>query len=149
MIAAQGATVSDEDLETFVIVKQWPAKCFEFAHFDDTELAAALRRINPTCGGLNQRALVARIAEIRDRGLDTNKVWDHNWSPQPSKVALAEELWPTLKTKIDDARWSETKPIPEVANVVHEAYLLAQRSNIGTFVIPAADSTTTQDTPPA
>jgi hypothetical protein len=140
VIAAQGATVSDEDLETFLIVKQWPGKCFEFAHFDDTELAAALRRINPTCGGLNQAALVARIAEIRERGLDIKKVWDQTWTPQPSKIAIAEAIWPTLRTKIDDARWSESKPIPEVANVVHEAYLLAQQSRIGTFVIRAADA---------
>jgi hypothetical protein len=104
VIAAQGATVSDDDLQTFVIVKQWPGKCFEFAHFDDTELAAALRRINPTCGGLRQSALVARIAEIRERGLDIKKVWDHTCIPQPSKVALADALWPTLRTKIDDAR---------------------------------------------
>jgi hypothetical protein len=149
VIAAQGATVSDEDLETFVIVKQWPGKCFEFAHFDDTELAAALRRINPTCGGLSQSALVERIAETRGRGLDVKKVWDQNWTPQPSKIALAEALWPTLKTKIDDARWSESKPIPEVANVVHEAYLLAQQSRIGTFVIRAADPGPPADAPPA
>ncbi len=140
VIAAQGATVSDDDLESFVVVKQWPGKCFEFAHFDDAELAAGLRRINPTCGGLTEAALVARIAEIRERGLDIKKVWDRTWSPQPSKVALAEALWPTLKARIDDARWSETKPIPEVADVVHEAYQLAQRSRIGTFVIRAGDA---------
>jgi hypothetical protein len=149
VIAAQGATVSDEDLETFVIVKQWPGKCFEFAHFDDTELAAALRRIHPTCGGLSQAALVARIAAIRGRGLDIKKVWDQNWTPHPSKINLAEMLWPTLKAKIDDARWSETKPIPGVAEVVHEAYLLAQRSRIGTFVIRAADSAAGDDGPRA
>lgn len=77
---------------------------------------------------------------IRARGLDIKKVWDQNWSPQPSKVALAEALWPTLKARIEDARWSETKPIPEVAEVVHETYLLAQRSRIGTFGIRAADA---------
>jgi hypothetical protein len=132
-----------------VIVRQWPGKCFEFAHFDDTELAAALRRINATCGGLNQAELMERIGEIRGRGLDIKKVWNQNWTPQPSKVVLAEALWPTLKTKIDDARWSESKPIPKVAEVVHEAYLLAQRSGIGTFVIRAADRALTADAPRA
>jgi hypothetical protein len=147
VIAAQGAKVSDEDLETFVIVKQWSARCFEFAHFDDTDLADALRRINPSCGGLSQTELIARIAMIRARDLDIKKVWDQNWAPQPSKVALAEALWPTLKAKIDDARWSEIKPIPAVAEVVHEAYLLAQRSRIGTFVIRSADPEPTKDAP--
>lgn len=149
VITAQGASVSDEDLDTFVIVKQWPAKCFEFAHFDDNELAEALQRIHPTCGGLNQAELTARIATIRARGLDIKKVWNQNWTPQPSKIALAEALWPTLKVKIDDARWSETQSIPKVAEVVREAYLLAQQSRIGTFVIRAADLTPPRDVPPA
>jgi hypothetical protein len=149
VIAAQGAAVDDEDLETFVIVKQWPGKCFEFAHFDDAELADALRRIHPTCGELNQDALVSRIATIRARGLDIKNVWDQNWTPKPSKVTLADALWPTLRAKIDDARWNATVPIPKVAEVVHEAYLLAQRSRIGTFVIRAADTTLNEDVAPA
>lgn len=139
VIAAQGAEVSDEDLEELVIVKQWPAKCFEFGHFEDTELADALRRIHPTCGGLDQTELIARVTAVRARGLDIKKVWDENWSPKPAKPALAEALWPILKAKIDDARWSECKPVPVVADVVHEAYLVAQKSRIGTFVIRAAD----------
>lgn len=145
VIAAQGATVSNEDLETFVVVKQWAAKCFEFAHFDDLELADGLRRIHPTCGGLDRVALIARIASTRARGLDIKKVWDQTWAPQPSKIALADALWPTLKAKIDDARRSETKPMPHVAEVVHDAYLLAQQSTYGTFVIRAAETGSAND----
>lgn len=145
VIEAQGATVSDEDLGEFVIVKQWTARCFEFGHFDDAELAEALLAIHPTCGGLDRTELITRIADIRARGLDIKKVWDHKWSPQPAKPALAEALWPTLRAKIDDARGSGTKPIPVVAEFVHEAYMLALQSRIGTFVIRSAGSAPTKD----
>ncbi len=128
-----------------MIVKQWPARCFEFGHFDDDELADALQAIHPTGGGLTRKELVARIAKTRAQGFDIKKVWDDSWSPKPTKPALAEALWPTLKAKIDDARWSESKPIPVVAEVVHEAYNLAQDSRIGTFVIQADDPGTADD----
>ncbi len=148
VISAQGATVSSEVLEAFVNVKQWPARCFEFAHFDDVELAEALRRIHPTCGGLDEPSLIAHIARIRARGLDIKKVWDQTWTPQPSKITLADALWPPLKAKIDDARSSQTKPIPAVAEIVHDAYLLAQQSNYGTYWIRAADPGPSDDSPP-
>ncbi len=148
VISAQGATVSSEDLETLVSVKPWPARCFEFAHFDDVELAEAMRRIHRTCGGLDEPALIARIADIRARDLDIKKVWDQTWTPQPTKPKLALDLWPVLKAKIDDARSSQTKPIPPLAKVVHEAYLLAQQSTYGTYWIRAADTGPSDHWPP-
>jgi hypothetical protein len=139
VVAAQGATLSAEDLDTLVIVHRWPGKCFEYAHFTDDELATAMRAIHPTCGGLTWPALVARISAIRARGSDVKDVWDSAWTPKPTKPALANALWPILKKKIDDAKWSETDEIPRVAEVVHEAYLLAQQSTYGSYVIRAAD----------
>lgn len=68
-------------------------------------------------------------------------IWDAAWLPKPTKPALADALWPVLKAKIDDARWSESKPIPAVADVVHATYLLAQESTYGSYVIRAADET--------
>ena len=105
------------------------------------ELATAMTTIHPTCGGLTHPGLVHRISVIRARGSDVKDVWDTAWAPKPTKLALAEALWPILKKKIDDARWSETEEIPRVAEVVHEAYLLAQESTYGTYVIRAADDT--------
>lgn len=91
----------------------------------------------------------ACVGGIRARGLDIKKVWNRSWYPQPSKVTLAEALWPALMTKIDDTPWSEVAPIPAVAELVHEAYLLAQRSRIGTIVIRAASAVSAEDTSPA
>jgi hypothetical protein len=139
VVAAEGATLSAGDLETLVVARQWPGKCFEFAHFTDDELAAAMMTIHPSCGGFTPRALIDRVATIRASGRDIKDVWDHTWVPKSTKVALAEALWPVLKKKIDDARWSETEEMPRVAEVVREAYLLGQQSSYGSYVIRAAD----------
>jgi hypothetical protein len=141
VVAAQGAQLSADDLETLIVVHRWPGKCFEYAHFTDDELATAIMKIHPDCGGLTPGALIARIAAIRARGSDIKDVWDAGWIPKPTKPQLAEALWPVLKANIDDARWSETKPIPMVAEVVHATYLLAQQSTYGSYVIRAADQT--------
>lgn len=138
VVAAQGASLSAEDLDTLVIVHRWPGRCFEFAHFTDGELASAMRSIH-RAGGLSWSALVGRISKVRIRGGDVKEVWDADWIPKPAKPDLADALWPVLKKKIDDARWSETIEIPRVAEVVHEAYTLAQQSTYGTYVIRATD----------
>lgn len=138
VVAAQGASLAAEDLETLVEVRTWPHRCFEFAHFTDRELATAMMKVHRTRSGLGRSALVDRIATIRASGRDIKFVWDARWTPKPAKPALAEALWPILKKKIDDARWSETIEIPAVAEVVHEAYLLAQQSTPGIYVIRAA-----------
>lgn len=139
VVAAQGATLSAEDLETLVVVHRWPGKCFEFAHFTDEELATSMMSIHPSCGGLTPPELIDRVAAIRASGRDIKDVWDNAWDPKPGKVVLADALWPVLKKKIDGARWSETEEMPPVADVVHEAYLLAQQSSYGSYVIRAAD----------
>jgi hypothetical protein len=141
VVAAQGATLSTEDLETLVVVHRWPGKCFEYAHFTDDELATAMTTIHRNCGGLTREELVSRISEIRACGSDVKDVWDISWAPKPTKTALARALWPILKKKIDDARSIDGDQMPRVAEVVHEAYLLAQRSSYGSYVIRAADET--------
>lgn len=123
------------------MVHRWPGRCFEYANFTDDEVATAMTTIHPTCGGLARPGLVHRISAIRARSSDVEDVWDTAWAPKPTKLALTETLWPILKKKIDDARWSETKEIPRVAVVVNEPYLLAQESTFGTYVIRVADDT--------
>ena len=141
VVAAQGAVLADADLESLVVVRRWPGKCFEFAHFTDEEIATALATINPSRGGLSQAELVARVSLVRDRGHDVKAIWNNTWQPGPNKLALAEALWPVLRNKIDEARTNDTIPIPAVADVVHEAYMLAQQSAPGvSYVIRAADA---------
>jgi hypothetical protein len=141
VVAAQGAALSAEDLDMLVVVHRWPGRCFEFAHFNDDELATAMKKIHPTCGGLDHQALVDRISAVRAGDHDIKKVWDQHWMPKPKKVALADALWPVLQGKIDAAAMNHELEVPSVAEVVHEAYGLAYESNYGTYVIRAAETT--------
>lgn len=69
--------------------------------------------------------------------LDIKKVWDRSWGREPSKRVLADALWPTLRDKIDDARWDADLAIPPVAEVVYEAHGLAGESKLGRFSLKA------------
>lgn len=60
MIHAQEAHVHDDDLNELVHVHTWKDKCFEFAHFDDDELGAAIRQVHTTCAGLTPEELRTR-----------------------------------------------------------------------------------------
>lgn len=137
VVAAQGAVVRDEDLEELVLVRQWHAKCFEFAHFSDDELADAMIAIHATCGGLDRDSLKTKIAVVRARGLDAEAVWDADWIPKPSKTQLAKALWPVLAAQIDVVQQDPNAAVPEVVKVVIEGYQLAKRATIGNFVIRA------------
>lgn len=140
VLAAQGVALSPENLELLVLVRQWSGRCFEYAHFTDEELADAMRKVHTTCGGLTQTALIKRIAAVRAAGDDVKVVWDESWLPtKPKKPELADALWPALEYKIDAALRSETAEVPMIAQVVHEAYMLAQETSYGTFVIRAAE----------
>ena len=141
VVAVQGDPLSVDDLDSLVVVRRWPASCFEFAHFSDEEIATAITTIHPTCGGLSLPDLIARVAETRMQGADVKRVWDNKWQPKPTKLDLANTLWPTLRQKIDDAASSDAAPMPPVADVVREAYALAQKATYGTYVIRVADTT--------
>jgi hypothetical protein len=108
-------------------------------------LARALLAVHRTHGGLKTSALLDRIAAARSNDDDIKVVWA-GWTPKPSKRTLADQLWPALKKNIDDARFSESIPMPAVADVVYDAYLLAQESNMGNFVFPAVQGSSTTDT---
>lgn len=134
VVVAQGAAVKRASLDDFVHVRQWQSTCFEFSHFTDAELADGLTAIHETCGGLDRGELIAKIAQIRSKHLDVNQVWSQ-WNYKPSKLGLAAVLWPVLKVKIDAARDSDTVEVPRIAEIAHEAYILAKGVAIGNFVI--------------
>jgi hypothetical protein len=140
VLAAQGVTLSLEELELLVLVRQWPGRCFEYAHFTDEELADAMTEVYATCGSLTRTTLIECIAAVRAAGDDVKVVWDESWLPmKPKKPELADALWPALQRKIDATLRSETAEVPMIAQVVHEAYMLAQETSYGTFVIRAAE----------
>ena len=134
VVRAQGVEPDREDLEGLVQITTWSQACFEFAHFTDDELAAALRAVHPNTGGLSAVELVEANHRQRSAGNDLRHAWK-NWRPTPSKRALAEELWPILEGKISAAEADEDVPIPEVVLRVEEAHHRAADRRSGRWVL--------------
>ncbi|WP_409463231.1 hypothetical protein [Amycolatopsis sp. GA6-003] len=144
VLLAQGAKTTDEELSMLVDIHRWSASCYEFAHFTDEELADAIMAIHDTVNGLSRVDLVGALAALRarartgHRNVDIKNVW-WDWNYEPSKVALAEQLWPVLKQKIDRCREDDGAPIPEIVRVVEKAYRTALHWRDVSFVLTAVD----------
>lgn len=139
VLQMQGVTgVDRSDLDLLVSVHTWKERCYEYEHFTDDELADALLAVHPTCNGLTRDELVASIRAERDRRKDIKAVWSL-WSHEPSKIDLAQQLWPVLEAKVARCRAESAAPVPALAEVVQEAYLTAQRWRYRSFVLVSRD----------
>ncbi|SFI88962.1 hypothetical protein [Amycolatopsis sacchari] len=142
VLRAQGAKTTEEELSLLVDIHRWSASCYEFAHFADEELADALMAIHKTVNGLSREDVIGALAGLRrlarngNHSVDIKNVW-RDWSYKPSKVALANQLWPVLKNKIDRCREDEEASIPEIVRVVDKAYGTALHWRDKSFVLTA------------
>ncbi len=136
VVEAQGASLLPEELDRLVTLRVWSAKCFEFEHFTDDELAAALLAVHPDCNGLDEAGLLAALGAKRGTA-DVGKVWSA-WTPKPSKLVLADALWPILERKVLAAIEGTTCDVPAIAEVVDGAHATAQGLAHGRFVMRGA-----------
>jgi len=134
VVRAQGVEPNRDDVDSLVSVKTWSESCFEFAHFTDDELAEALLKVHPHCGGLDKARLVAALRAQRDNEWDIKNAWK-NWRPPASKTALARELWPVLRSKLDAAASDPTADLPPIAEALISAFREAVRRPHGIFVL--------------
>ena len=115
----------------------------EYAHFSDRELADGIMQVHTTINGLTREQLIEAIKTERDRAKDIKEAWSQ-WEHQPGKPEHAHALWPTLAAKIERCRTDPTAPVPEIAEVIHDAYLVAQRWRYLSFALSEeTDSTGT------
>ncbi len=135
VVRAQGVEPNRDDVESLVSVKTWSEPCFEFAHFTDDELAEALLKVHRHCGGLDKARLVAALRAQRSRGSDIKNVWKNWQPPKPSKKAVARELWPVLRSKLDAAASDPTADLPPIAEALISAFREAAQRPHGLFVI--------------
>jgi hypothetical protein len=103
----------ERELEYLLHVRAWPAE-FEFAHFTDTQLARALRKVAGDACPPDEKVRAA-LRQNRAARSNIKNVWK-NWRYKPSKPELARALWPDLERKINRAK--DPKRIPIVAVVV-------------------------------
>ena len=114
-----------QDLEWMVLVETWQDGLdFERAHFSDAELAQAILSVGKAPDGMSAADVQAKLAMQRGGGGSLDKVWK-GWPMEPAKPAIAEALWPTLRTRIDQAADEGKLDDISVARVVVRAYRLA------------------------
>lgn len=154
VLKAQGVTrPKPEELDELVEIRTWDAPCYEFAHFTDEELANGIIEAHPTIDGWTKDELVEALAYWRAKKKDIKRVWESGrwieksgsmtgkWTPEPSKVKLAEALWPTLLKKIQLCVAAEGAPVPPIAAVINDAYHVAQQWRYLSFILTEVPDT--------
>lgn len=112
------------DLTQILCVRRWPAEC-DFAHWCDSEIAEALQATSRDADDLSPGELRRRARMHRDAADTIKSVWA-NWRSQPSKVELAQGLWPTLERRIQSTSPPEDIPI---LSVTRKAISMAHRTS--------------------
>lgn len=134
VIRAQGIEPDRHELDSLIRIETWSQSRFEFAHFDDEELASAIEIVHPDCNGLTHERLVAALGEHRKHGQDIKKAWAR-WRKPPSKRALAKVLWPRLEAKIAATEAGQVAAVPEVVLRLQLAYQDAADRPAGRWVL--------------
>jgi len=133
VVRAQGVDPTRGEVESLVQIHAWAASCFEFEHFTNRELAEALRAIHPTCGGLDDAALSRAVSIERSARRDIRRVWG-TWVPEPSKIDLANALWPAMEARLEQASAGKG-PWPPIAEKLAEAFAHAALRHRGLFAL--------------
>jgi hypothetical protein len=132
VIRAQGVEPNLEDIDPLLEITTWDESCFEFAHFDDSELARGIATVHATCNGLTHDQLVQALYAHRSNRQDIKKVWT-NWRPWVSKRDLAHALWPILEAKLEAARTGDA--VPPIAERLIFAFQTAGHRARGQFAL--------------
>lgn len=134
VVTTQRDDAEIEHLDSLVELRAWTGGPYEFAHFTDTELLDAITTVHTDPSARPSDAeLLAKIVHSRSRGSDLKAVW-HDWAHKPSKLELADALWPVLRRKIRAALESGEK-LPELAAAVYAAHSRARINSQGSWVI--------------
>jgi len=138
VLRVQGVTYANPaEIDALVQIRTWSARCYEFAHFTDDELADGIIAVHSTINQLTREELVRRLATERARGKDIKEVWS-DWAYKPSKVRLAHALLPVLEAKIQCRLSDPAAETPEIAEVVYQAYITPQQWRHLSFVLGVA-----------
>lgn len=141
------------ELEELIEIRTWSASCYEFAHFNNDELATGIMSVHDDINSWARDQLIEALGYWRDKRTDIKRVWESGrwdeqrqtvtgpWAYKVSKTKLAEALWPTLKAKIDRCRADPDAPVPEIVEVVQGAYLQAQQWRYLSFLLTETPET--------
>lgn len=133
-----------------VEVRTWGKLPFEFAHFTDRQLAAAVESAAATPHPSGREGLIAGLAAQRSRpSPNIERLWERDKWPDSrlSKVAVAEALWPILERKIEAAiaSGSSGPPIMRAAVRAWELASMPKPQEHGTPTSRALEASPTVD----
>lgn len=114
-----------------VEILTWGRLPFEFAHFTDLQLAAALARVAREPYPSGSKALVTEIANMRARpSPNLEHLWKKGRWPgaRLSKTALVDAYWPVLHAKIERAIAARSSG-PPIMRAAVRAWELASMPN--------------------
>jgi hypothetical protein len=113
-----------EQMQKFVFVQTWRRNrdSFEFAHFTDRQLAAAIHPLDKRPNRPSLEKLVGIISRLRDKNNNVGKFTD---SAKISKLDLADALWPMLRRKFELAERHGTERRVPIVRVLDRACYLA------------------------
>jgi hypothetical protein len=116
-------------LDSVVTIDTWTDnESFEFAHFTNDEIAAAIRRVHEE-GGLPEPAVnAAEIDAIRQRRGNLKSLLRKYPALKRRKDRLADTLWPTLRDRLDQHVKDATIETIPVGRVLKRAVDLATMS---------------------
>jgi hypothetical protein len=122
-----------ESLGRLVDIDNWRSNglSFEFAHFTDKQLAAAIATINDSVAQIPVAQLVSHVRAVRDSGGNIASLLGRR-----SKIDLADTLWPALEGKIRAAEQRGTQARIPIVRVLDRATGLAREIPRRNIVIP-------------
>jgi hypothetical protein len=150
-LAVQGAKIAESELNELVELRTWDAKCYEYAHFTDEELAVGISAVHDMRNFWSNEKLLGALAHWREQRQDIERVWrsgywdaqlnrpSGKWNHEVSKPKLAEALWPILEQKIEAAMTEQDAPMPAIAQVIQDAFVVAQNWRYKSFVFAVAE----------
>ncbi len=102
--------------------------CFEYAHFTSRQIARAILKVYEWPAPVDEQTLATRIESKKqagDGGFD--KLWAKWTPPLPTKMKVAEALWPLLEPRVERAVQAGRPMGVPVVRIVTEAWRLATR----------------------
>ena len=146
-VAAQGAEITDQELEMLVHIFVWGNQKYELANFTDDELATALTELAKEQSRLpaNAEAWRAKLGEdlayARAGGFDIKVVFGRSGMLE-AKPRLAELLLPILMEKFEKEVAADGGIVTPVVDMVMQVYDLCQRLAGGTYSLATPPAST-------
>jgi hypothetical protein len=114
--------IPKREINQLVEVRTWNRKgeSFEFAHFTNRQLATAILNVYKGPSAPSSADMEVQVNTIRKHADNLGNLWKRWKGIKPSKVKLADSLWPTLRDRIKDALSRNTyRRIPVVRVALH------------------------------